>query len=168
VLVQASVVVVIEAAEQLSDSTHIMLYSTRREYRDTPGGPDDRRILLVQYALCSSSLCQQSDTENDWPGRQCTTSGMGGSCDSGSSDVWHDTASQQYRIWHYDNSIWLIKCYSPDAVSYLSHRSLISFISHAHMISLLLYHLSFIPDPSTISPMFTYHHWHLIYCHIYQ
>jgi len=85
--VQASVVVVIEAAEQLSDSTHIMLYSTRCEYRDTPGGPDDRRILLVQYALCSSSLCQQSDTENGWLERQCTTSGMGGSCDSGSSDV---------------------------------------------------------------------------------
>lgn len=66
------------------------------------------------------------------------------------------------------NSIQLIKCYSPDAVSHLSHRPLISFISHAHMISLLLYHLSFIPDPSSISPMFTYHHWHLIYCHIYQ
>ena len=66
------------------------------------------------------------------------------------------------------NSIWLIECHSPDAVSHLSHRPLISFISHAHTISLLLYHLSFIPDPSTISPMFTYHHWHLIYCHIYQ
>jgi len=171
VLVQASVVVVIEAAEQLSDSTHIMLYSTRWEYRDTlrrTGWPDDRRIILVQYALCSSSLCQQSDTENGWLERQCTTSGMGGSCDSGSSDVWLDTTSQQYLIWHYDNSIWLIKCYSPDAVSHLSHRPLISFISHAHMISLLLYHLSFIPDPSTISPMFTCHHWHLIYCHIYQ
>ena len=150
-LVQASVVVVIEAAEQLSDSTHIMLYSTRREYRDTPGGPDDRRILLVQYALCSSSLCQQSDTENDWPGRQCTTSGMGGSCDSGSSDVWHDTASQQYRIWHYDNSIWLIKCYSPDAVSYLSHRSL----TH-------IFHISCTHDLFTTLP-FILHTWSFYY-----
>ena len=104
-LVQASVVVVIEAAEQLSDSTHIMLYSTRWEYRDTLGGPEDRMILLVQYALCSGSLCQQSDTENGWLERQCTTSGLGGSCDSGSSDVWLDTPSQQYLILHYDNSI---------------------------------------------------------------
>ena len=36
-LVRASVVVAIEAAAQLSDSTHIMLYSIRWEYRDTPG-----------------------------------------------------------------------------------------------------------------------------------
>ena len=38
-----------------------------------------------------------------------------------------------------------------------------TFISHVHVISLLLYQLFFIPDPSTISPIITYHHWHLIY-----
>ena len=167
-LVQASVVVVIEAAEQLSDSTHIMLYSTRCEYRDTPGGPDDRRILLVQYALCSSSLCQQSDTENGWLERLTVHYQRNG------WQLWQwlvqmsDSTLPHSSISYDTNSIRLIKCYSPDAVSHLSHRPLISFISHAHMISLLLYHLSFIPDPSSISPMFTYHHWHLIYCHIYQ
>ena len=158
-LVQASVVVAIEAAAQLSDSTHIMLYSIRWEYRDTPGGPDDRRIIL--YARCSSSLCQQSGTENGWLERQCTTGGMGGSCFSGSSDVWLDTPSQYPNDttltadgWTRDHNDSVA-----DAVSYLSHQSVTFFISHAHTISLLLYHLSFIPDPSVIPPIITYHHW---------
>jgi hypothetical protein len=151
VLVQASVVVVIEAAEQLSDSTHIMLYSTRWEYRDTPGGPEDRMILLVQYALCSGSLCQQSDTENGWLERQRTTSGMGGSCDSSSSDVWLDTTSQQHLIWHYDNSIWLIKCYSPQWFSITSLTSI------AH-----IFHISCTHDLFTTLP-FILHTWSFYY-----
>jgi hypothetical protein len=79
-----------------------------------------------------------------------------------------DSTLSHSSISYDTNSRRLIKCRSPDAPSYLLHPSLISFISHAHMISLLLYHLSFTPYPSTISPIFTYHHWYLIYCHIYQ
>ena len=64
-LVQASVVVAIEAAAQLSDSTHIMLYSIRWEYRDTPGGPVTGGSYCMHGAV-AHSVSRVAQTVAGW------------------------------------------------------------------------------------------------------
>lgn len=154
-LVQASVVVAIEAAAQLSDSTHIMLYSIRWEYRDTPGGPVTGGSYCMHGAVAHSvsrvaqrmAGWRDSALPVEWVAAVTVAHPMS------DSTLPHSIPMIRHG-WTRDHNDSVA-----DAVSYLSHQSVTFFISHAHTISLLLYHLSFIPDPSVIPPIIIYHHW---------